>query len=140
MKHCAQCNKPIAKYANKYCSNQCQSDHIYSKYIEDWRRGTVNGERGINTKNLSGHILRYIKEKYAMKCAICGWDKINKVTGNFALEIDHIDGNPDNNKENNLLLLCTNCHSLTSNYKNLNKGSGRVWRREKYVKIVQTPP
>jgi hypothetical protein len=69
MKHCSQCNKPIAEYASKYCSNQCQSqsDYIYSQYIEDWRSGTLNGERGINPKNLSGHIVRYVKDKYDMK-------------------------------------------------------------------------
>lgn len=136
MKRCAHCNKPIAKYANKYCSNQCQSNYIYAKYIEDWHSGVVNGERGINTKNLSGHIVRYIKEKYAMKCVLCGWDEVNKITGDSALEIDHIDGNSVNNDEDNLILLCPNCHSLTPSYKNLNKGSGRAWRREKYVKIV----
>lgn len=29
------------------------------------------------------------------------------------LEIEHIDGNALNNKEDNLILLCPNCHSLT---------------------------
>lgn len=28
------------------------------------------------------------------------------------LELDHIDGNPDNNVDSNLRLLCPNCHSL----------------------------
>ena len=37
------------------------------------------------------------------------------------LQVDHIDGNPDNNKGNNLRLLCPNCHSLTPTYKGGNK-------------------
>ena len=40
------------------------------------------------------------------------------------LEVKHIDGNYLNNSEENLMLLCPNCHSLTSTYKgaNLNRG------------------
>lgn len=34
-----------------------------------------------------------------------------------------------NNKEENLLLLCPNCHSLTSTYKGANKGNGRPGRK-----------
>ncbi len=34
------------------------------------------------------------------------------------LEVHHINGNPLDNKENNLQLLCANCHSLTDNYRN----------------------
>ncbi len=41
------------------------------------------------------------------------------------LEIDHIDGNSDNNSEENLRLVCPNCHSLTSTYRGTNRGNGR---------------
>ncbi len=41
------------------------------------------------------------------------------------LEIDHIDGNSDNNSEENLRLVCPNCHSLTSTYCGTNRGNGR---------------
>ena len=37
----------------------------------------------------------------------------------------HIDGNSKNNKEENLTLLCPNCHSLTKTYKGANRGNGR---------------
>jgi 5-methylcytosine-specific restriction endonuclease McrA len=41
------------------------------------------------------------------------------------LEINHIDGNASNTWEENLEVLCPNCHSLTTNYKNHNKGNGK---------------
>lgn len=41
------------------------------------------------------------------------------------LEIDHIDGNSENNSEENLRLICPNCHSLTATYKGANRGKGR---------------
>lgn len=136
MKNCSYCSKSIQSPNSKFCSNQCQSDERYYKYIIDWKNGVVNGSRGINTRNLSRHLIRYITLKYNSRCSKCKWSKPNPYTRKVYLEIDHIDGNSENNVESNLILLCPNCHSLTSTYKNLNKGSGRAWRREKYVKMV----
>jgi len=93
--------------------------------------GVADGGRGVNARNLSGHIIRFIWNKYGNKCARCGWCEKNIYSGRVFLEIDHIDGNSENNNELNLILLCPNCHSLTSNYKNLNFGKGRLWRRKK---------
>lgn len=55
----------------------------------------------------------------------------------ITLELDHIDGDHENNSEYNLKLLCPNCHSQTSTYKGKNKGNGRVWRREMYATYKQ---
>lgn len=74
---------------------------------------------------MSRHLRRYIFDKYENKCCICGWSKINPYTNTLPLEIDHIDGNANNNREENLRLLCPNCHSLTKNYRGANKGNGR---------------
>jgi len=62
---------------------------------------------------------------------MCGWSKKNRFSNRIALEIDHVDGNSENNIESNLRLLCPNCHSLTPYFKNLNKGNGREWRLRK---------
>ena len=64
-------------------------------------------------------------EKAKYQCMDCGWGKVNPYTQKSTLEIDHIDGNGDNNKEENLKVLCLNCHSLTKNYRSLNRGNGR---------------
>lgn len=52
----------------------------------------------------------------------CGWDKINKYSNKCPIELEHIDGNHDNNKIENVRLLCPNCDSLTPTYKGLNRG------------------
>jgi hypothetical protein len=75
-----------------------------------------DGTRGKSTKNLSAHVIRYLHEKYNKKCATCGWQGINISTGKPVLEIDHLDGNSENNTEANLIVLCPNCHALTPNY------------------------
>lgn len=136
MRICLNCHVPLKKYSLKYCCNRCQSDHKYQNYIESWKKGNESGSRGNTAKNISRYIVRFLLDKYESKCARCDWDTVSLYTKRVPLEIEHIDGNSENNDETNLILLCPNCHSLTSTYKGLNKGNGRLWRREKYVKIV----
>lgn len=126
---CLNCGKILTKTQKKYCSKQCQCDYQYLDFIEKWKRGLDNGIRG--QYGISAHIRRYLFEKYNSKCSRCGWGEVNSHTGKIPLEIEHIDGDYTNNKEENLDLICPNCHSLTSTYKGANKGFGRKCR-DKY--------
>ena len=117
------------KSQKKYCTNKCQADFQYQKFITLWKMGNNDGARGKKVRNFSRHVKRYLDEKYARRCAKCGWNERHKRTGLVPLEINHIDGNSENNKEENLELICPNCHALTSNFRNLNRGRGRTWRR-----------
>jgi len=134
---CEGCNKQIYGSNRKYCSVKCQCDYYYRHYITRWKQGLENGNRGITTKTLFGHIRRYLLKKYGEKCSNCGWNQRHPVTAKVPLEVDHIDGNSENNKEGNLRLICPNCHSLTPCFRNLNKGNGRSWRI-KYLKRLET--
>ena len=132
---CLHCGvRLVDRYKIRFCSNKCQADFLYTEYIKSWRAGVRNGNRGIATRNLSAHIKRYLLAKYKNKCSSCGWDKVNLITQKVPLEIDHIDGDAENNSESNLRLICPNCHALTVNFKNLNKGKGRRWRMDKYLR------
>lgn len=130
---CLSCTNLVKRGSTKYCSNQCQGNYSYKQYINQWKQGLKDGNIGINAKSMSGHIRRYLIEKYNEKCSSCGWDKKHSKTQVVPLEVNHIDGNSTNNLESNLELLCPNCHALTSNFRNLNKGNGRAWRI-KYLK------
>jgi 5-methylcytosine-specific restriction endonuclease McrA len=102
-------------------------EYQYEKRIKNWLGGVINP---INTSGLlTSWARKYIFELNDSKCSLCGWNKINLTTGKIPLEIDHIDGDYQNNKLENLRLLCPNCHSLSSNYKSLNKGKGRKNRK-----------
>ena len=64
-------------------------------------------------------------------CLNCGWGEVNSFTKLVPLQVHHIDGNCINNNEDNLQLLCPNCHSLTDTYGSLNANSSRAYRRQK---------
>lgn len=124
--NCLNCGKKISQ-KKKFCNNKCQKEYQYLTYIKKWKNNEVNGLRGAYQTSL--YIKDYLYKKYNNKCARCGWNEINPYTGNIPLEIEHIDGNYLNNKEENLILLCPNCHSLTSTYKGANR-NGRKSRKK----------
>lgn len=57
-------------------------------------------------------------------CTSCGLE--NWLGRSIPLELDHIDGNSDNNNLQNLRLLCPNCHALTPTYRGKNQKRARA--------------
>lgn len=121
-KFCLNCNKPLGKGQTKYCSNACQQEYQFKQRIKKWKNGELPGYSGTN---ISPYVRKYMLEKNNYSCELCGWNKINPYSGNSPLQIHHKDGNYTNNTEENLQVLCPNCHSLTDTYKNMNKDSVR---------------
>lgn len=115
------------KRAKKYCSTKCQHEYARKEYIRSWQNGEVDGNKGID--QISNHVRNYLFEKYENKCCKCGWNEINEHTGYIPLTVNHIDGNYSNSIEENLELICPNCHSLTPSYGGRNKGNGRPYRQ-----------
>lgn len=77
---------------------------------------------------------RKLIDECGLVCSVC---KQTEWMGKpIPLELDHIDGDSENNQRNNLRLICPNCHAQTQTYKGRNKGNGRAWRRERYLKVV----
>lgn len=125
--HCAYCGKELKNRASKYCNLKCMSEHYQQLYIDRWKRGEESGIVG--DFGTSHRIRRYMFMKNNNKCECCGWGEMNQFTGTIPLELHHIDGNYRNNKEENLQLLCPNCHSLVETMKSHNK-NGREKRRK----------
>lgn len=124
MKHlCNNCNTTLPR-KQKYCSNACQVEYQHKLYITDWKTGEECGWSG-KTKQLSHHIIKYMLNKTECACEECGWNKHHPIDNRPLVEIDHIDGDASNCKEENLRVLCPNCHSMTPTFRARNKKSSR---------------
>jgi len=118
-KTCKNCGKDIQN-VKIYCDNGCQQDFQRKKSLE---------ENKISSKSIKTFLIK----EYGPSCMECGWSKENPFTKTIPIELEHIDGNSENNELNNVKLLCPSCHSLTATYKGANMGKGRYKRRQRYA-------
>lgn len=123
---CQWCGKPLTtKHAKKFCSLACDAAFRNQQRLKEWFVGNYS----VNPNKIPNFIRQYLYKKNNYKCENCGFEGYNPVTGNSILQIHHRDGNSANNVEENLQVLCPNCHAMTDSYMALNKGkSARVDR------------
>lgn len=119
--NCIQCGLLVTKVntAGKFCSNKCSGLHQKKKTFQEIENGKVD-ERGART------LKAFLVEKCGDVCVSCGisseWNGKK-----LSLQLDHIDGNSDNNSLSNLRILCPNCHSQTETYGS--KGNGNRYKK-----------
>jgi hypothetical protein len=129
--NCGNEKRNTQRKSVKFCSRKCEKENIRKMYLERWRRGEETGNKGITTICVSRHIRLHLFEKHNNACQKCGWSVLNTNTNLVPLEIHHIDGNCVNSKEENLELLCPNCHALTKNFRAKNiKGRRKLGYRK----------
>ena len=116
--NCLHCNKENLwghSKINKFCNNVCQG-HF------KWFNVTIDRIEKGEVPDGAPALKKYLLEKFGEKCIECGqegtWN--NKP---LVLQLDHIDGNSDNNFPSNLRLLCPNCHTQTETFGNGGQGT-----------------
>ena len=98
----AHCGESCARPTYTYCSNRCQLHYQRDRKIESGGASPVAWRK---------FLLRTEKHQ----CTICNHETWNDLP--IPLELDHIDGNAENNVRENLRLICPNCHAQTETYK-----------------------
>jgi hypothetical protein len=103
---CLSCNKPITAY-KKYCNQSCQSDYVFETETR------LRVESGLVTSATT--LKNYLTRIVGYECIVCE-NKGKHLNKPLTLQLDHIDGNSDNNLPSNLRFLCPNCHSQTETF------------------------
>jgi hypothetical protein len=121
---CPACGKVLKvppylyeKQANKFCSQECNTNYIRENTFQKMLRGEIHWRQTLRNTLIW---------KFGNICDGCG---ITEWQGHpICLELDHKDGNPANDAYDNIWKICPNCHSVTKSWKGRNKGSGRKAR------------
>jgi 5-methylcytosine-specific restriction endonuclease McrA len=101
----------IKNHCYKYNGGNATSKNNYIP-MEQW----LNSGAVVTSSKLKKKLFREgIKEKECESCGNAAW-----MGAEIPLELHHVDGNPNNNSLENLLILCPNCHAQTENYKSKN--------------------
>lgn len=104
---------------NKYCDSKCFQEHRWNTVTKP--RIELGGNSDPATRK------KYLAEVRGDVCECCNIG--SEYNGKpLVLQLDHIDGNSDNNNVINLRLLCPNCHSQTETY--AAKGQGTRYHKK----------
>ena len=148
MKICPKCKSEHDK-SGLYCSRKCANSRSFSEETKEkkrkktkqaWKDGVYEesrmllnykqaGEKSQKTwnkklleedfRNLKfGRLRKRIILEQDGKCNKCGLSEWQEEK--LSLELEHKDGNHNNNERENLECLCPNCHSLTKTWRGRN--------------------
>lgn len=103
----------------KYIEEQSNRGKTRVHWLKESSSGKSWEELGIDGKK------NRVKQEQNQSCNLCG---LSEWRGQkLALEIEHKDGQHQNNERENLEALCPNCHSLTETWRGKNKSNqGKV--------------
>lgn len=115
--HCKTTYAPSKNVRGIFCSIDCfKAGNWLHRYLPKVLAGTA-GPASLRTYHIYTH---------GEICRECGTGAEHN--GKFLrLQLDHIDGNSDNNTVDNTRLLCPNCHSQTENFGS--KGVGNRYKK-----------
>jgi hypothetical protein len=108
-----------------YCSNECF--HLQKQRERDAELAAVNDFTGFIPSRIRNYLLR----KHGNVCQLCGTE--DWMGEPVPVVIDHVDGNSENNRQDNLRVICLNCDGLLPTFKARNRGNGRHLRRQRYA-------
>ena len=121
---CINCGKQFYRERlQKFCSNKCSSEYHVKLNDIEFLKGNIISQSSLKT---------HLKIHKDYKCEICGIEGMWNGKP-LVLILDHINGNPEDNRYENLRFVCPNCNSQLPTFTGRNKkGNGRYYRRKRY--------
>jgi predicted nucleic acid-binding Zn ribbon protein len=107
---CPICGKEFTEqpsYKKVYCSRQCRKEGMSKRFSGE------NNPYWKETKSLRQGAKRSLRKHIIQRDNIC-----QRCGSNHNLQVHHMDKNPKNNNDANLILLCKLCHSKTHQERN----------------------
>ena len=120
-KPCEQCAKLTTN--PRYCSTRCAAAGRRAEGFAAIRR---SGRFRAPTTARA-----FLAHRDGWRCSIC--HRITWLGQPIPLVLDHINGNPEDDRIDNVRLVCGNCDMQLPTYKSRNRGNGRAWRRRRYA-------
>lgn len=120
-KPCAQCG--TATINPRFCSTRCAAAAR--------RREAFAAIAETGTFRSPSTARAYVAARDGWRCSICR--RITWRGQQIPLVLDHINGNPEDDRIDNVRLVCGNCDMQLPTYKSRNRGNGRAWRRRRYA-------
>lgn len=125
IKLCKHCGTPVSERHNQYC-DQCIKLRVYDP--KNSLHMSLEQLKSDSTRR------KWLLERREHKCEYCG---LTQWQGQpIPLELHHEDGDTDNNTEENLKLICPNCHALSHTFRRRNvlkNGKRQLMRRKRYA-------
>lgn len=122
---CGASYEPGRNGRGRYCSITCHGLHRTASRYARWLAGDPNAF------TFPPALRRAVEQRDGLSCAGCQGTEWRGRP--IPLELEHRDGNSENNSPENLCMLCPNCHAQTPTYKVRNRGNGRHKRRQRYA-------
>ena len=130
---CINCGRSlVGTNGKKYCSQDCRDEGQPKVALGKWLRNEVMLTDAA-VRSRTGPYKKYVLEDQGNRCAIC--DMVNVWNGkSLTFIFDHIDGNSENNRRDNVRMVCPNCNMQLPTNGSKNKGNGR---KSRYLKRQQ---
>jgi 5-methylcytosine-specific restriction endonuclease McrA len=120
-KHSSQCPEVRRKNSEKLKIAHAQGKMPVDPFGKSraWNTGNVKADFSYGGKGKHKVVLILERGHKCQRCNNTKW-----LDAEITLELEHIDGDNQNNEKDNLLLLCPNCHSQTKTWKSSSKNKG----------------